>query len=504
MTEPGLEGAYFDTTSVRAELRTRTVRSVLNALTGRGLSFALNLGSVTVLARLLAPADFGVIAMVTPFALVASMTLNLGLNFAVLHEEHVSDDQASCVFWLAQAANVVTLGVLALLAPALVRLYREPRVAAITVIWAASLGLQGLGALHEAMLKRQLRFGRLTTVQVVGLAFGVLLAIVAAFRGAAHFALMLPVVAADAARCVGAWTLCTWRPRWIPPRQWFNGESRKLVAYGAHLAGYRGVYWAGRQADRLIVGYVAGASSAGLYDSARRWSWYPFHELFQSLTDVAVAALSRARIDTQRFRAFWRRGLTAFLAFPLAATAFLFVEADHAVRVVLGERWLAAIPLVRIMCVSAFVGSVSRLTMWVYTAEGRTRQQLRWALLTTPVMLVAVLIGATRGATGVAWGFAAGVAALTIPTVAYCLRGSALTWQDFAAIVWRPALAALVAAAVSVAMRSVLPTPRPLLVEFVVDAVIFAVLFAALWLALPGGPRVTREIVGTLTSLMQR
>ena len=151
-----------------------------------------------------------------------------------------------------------------------------------------------------------------------------------------------------------------------------------------HFAQYRGVYWAGRQADRIVVGAIAGASLLGLYDSARRWSWYAFHELFQSVSDVMVASLSRARANVERFRSFFRHGLMAFLVPPLAAIAFVFVEADATVRVLLGDRWLDAIPIVRIMCGAAFFDALSRLTMWLYTAEGRTRQQFRWSVITTP------------------------------------------------------------------------------------------------------------------------
>ena len=97
----------------------------------------------------------------------------------------------------------------------------------------------------------------------------------------------------------------------------------------------------------------------------------------------------------------------AFLIPPLAVIAFVFVEAEAAVSVLLGDRWLDAIPIVRIMCAAAFFDALSRLTMWLYTAEGRTRQQFHWSAITTPVMLLAVGIGATRGVTGVAWAFAA-------------------------------------------------------------------------------------------------
>jgi polysaccharide transporter, PST family len=102
-----------------------------------------------------------------------------------------------------------------------------------------------------------------------------------------------------------------------------------------------------------------------------------------------VAALSRARYDTERFREYCRRGFTAFLALPLPAIVFVGMEAELVVRVVLGERWLAAVPMVRIMCVAAVFDSVGRLTARLYTAEGHTRQQRRWSVVSTVVTLVA-------------------------------------------------------------------------------------------------------------------
>ncbi len=495
LADNGSDDRFLDTAAVRAQLKPRTVRSVIVALTGRALSALLSLVSVTVLARLLTPNDFGVIAMVIPIATVASMTLSLGLNFALLHEEQLSANQTTHLFWMAQGFNVLSLGLMALSAPLLVTFYREPRVAAVAVIWAATLAVQGLGTIHEALLKRQLRFGTLTTLHVSGIAVGTLLAIVAAASGAGHVALLLPIIVGDVARTVGAWMLCGWRPRRFARHDRSDPVVRRLVAYGANLALFRGVYWAGRQADRLVVGYAAGATAAGLYDGSRRWSWYPFHELFQSLTDVAVASLSRARRDAEGLRASWRRGLTAFLAVPLPVIAFIFVQAESTVRLLLGERWMDAVPLVRIMSVGAFAGSLGRLTMWIYTAEGRTRQQLRWGLLTTPVMIAAVLVGARGGAQGVAWAFVLATIGLMLPTVAFCLRGSLLGWGDILAIVWRPMAASAVAAAVSYFLREAMAPLEPLLIEFLAHALVFALVYVAVWLALPGGVTLTRELM---------
>jgi O-antigen/teichoic acid export membrane protein len=478
---------------VHAELRKRSVRSGLNAAAGRVAQGVISLGSVAVLARMLTPSDFGVIAMVLPITPVATMTMHRGLHFALLHAERLDTRQVSRLYWIAMRYNLVLLGGMALLGPVLAAVYREPRVALVTAIWAGSLAVQSLGTFHEMLLKRQLRFGILTMVSVSGMLAGAIVAIAAAASGAGHLALLLQWVTWDAVRSAGAWSVSRWRP---DPREWSGADESvvtHLSEYGRHFTMNRGVYWAGRQADRMVVGFVAGAGPLGLYDSARRWSWYAFHELFQSLTDVMVASLSRARADVERFREFCREGLMAFLIPPLAVIAFIFIEADAAVRVLLGERWLEAIPLVRIMCGAAFCDALSRLTMWLYTAEGRTRQQFHWSLTSTPIMLLAIGIGAMRGVNGVAWAFAGATAALMIPTVTFCLRGSAIRGRDFIALAWRPVTASGTAALLLTLAHPILPA-RDQLPGFLLAAATFVFFYVVTWLALPGGVLATRKL----------
>ena len=478
---------------VHAELRNRSVRSGLIAAAGRIAQGVIGLGSVAVLARLLTPSDFGVIAMVIPISTVANMTMHRGLQFALLHEENLTTKQVSRMYWMALRYNALLLGGVALLGPILAALYREPRVKLVTAIWAASLFVQSLGVFHEMLLKRQLRFGTLTMMNVSGMFAGALVAILAASSGAGHFALLLQFVVWDIARCTAAMTICRWRPE---IREWSGSADpvvTRLASYGSHFTLHRGVFWAGRQADRMVVGYIAGAGPLGLYDGARRWSWYAFHELFQSVTEVVVASLSRARANVDRFREFARQGLMAFLVPPLAVIAFVFVEADAAVLVLLGDRWIDAIPLVRIMCAGAFCDALSRLTMWLYTAEGRTRRQFHWSLISTPIMLTAIGIGATSGVRGVAVAFAGTTAALMVPTLAFCLRGSAIRPGDFVALAWRPVTTSLVAGLLLAMVRPFLAGNRPA-IGFVTSAALFVVFYVVTWVMLPGGIPVTRRM----------
>ena len=86
-----------------------------------------------------------------------------------------------------------------------------------------------------------------------------------------------------------------------------------------------------------------------------------------------------------------------------------------------------------------------RVTKWLYVSAGQTQRQFRWGLIHTPVMIAAVAIGANWGASGVAWGYTLATCGLTIPSVAYCLHFSSLSWQDFIRAIWRPSIASIVA-----------------------------------------------------------
>ena len=445
----------------------------------------VSLVSVAILARILAPSDFGVFAMVLPVALIVGMTLNRGLHVAVMHEARLGHAGVSRLFWIAQRFNVLLLGGMALSAPLLAVFYREPRVTQVALVWTAALALQAIGAFPEALLKRDLRFGTLTVIEVGGMVIGVAAAIAAATLGWTNLALVLQVLVWNLIKCAGAIAAAGWIPTRSPGAA-PDTDVDRLVAYGSQFGLARAVYWLGRQADRMVVGYVSGAAVVGLYDSARRWSWYPFQELFLSLTDVAVASLSKVRADAERFREYCRRGFTVFLALPVPAIVFVGLEAELVVRVLLGERWLAAVPMVRIMCGAAVFDSIGRLTNWLFAAEGRTREQLRWSVVSSSITVAAVIGAAPHGAEEVMWAFAIATSALALPGVAYCLRSSVLSTRDFVEAVWRPVVASIIAGGAWLLIRERAALPDAPIAGLAAGALAFVAIYATTWTALPG------------------
>jgi PST family polysaccharide transporter len=461
--------------------------------------------AVVVLARLLTPADFGLLAMVVPVTILANSLANVGLHGATLHTDSLDQERLSALWWISLRMNGVVFGAMALSGPVLAWLYRDSRVAPIAALWAVALYGVSTSGLHEAFLKRQLRFGAVATIQTSTQALGIAAAILAALLGAGYWALVIRYAIADLTRGASSWVVSRWRPSLhVHLDADARADVRAMQAYGAGWTGYRLVTWLGQQVDRVVVGSLAGPGVLGLYHNARRWAFFPSFEVFASLSDVAVSALSRLRGDPSRFRQYFRRGIIPVLVIPLPVIAFVFVDAREVIQVLLGDQWLAAVPFLRWMSLAAFMTCISQLSNWIYLAEGTTRRQFQWAVIRTPVMLAGVAVGSWWGAHGIAAGFAVATVLLTYPALAYCLRGSRVSMADIAEVAVRPVAATLVAACGLAACVQVLPSPGSPLVAMSMKLGTFALMYAGTWILLPGGRRALREVAAHIGSVGAR
>jgi PST family polysaccharide transporter len=185
------------------------------------------------------------------------------------------------------------------------------------------------------------------------------------------------------------------------------------------------------------------------------------------------------------------------------ALVFLAAEADPAIRVLLGERWVPAVPFFRVLCIAGVGASIERVLKWIYLSQGNTERQLRWAFVYAPLMVIAVVAGLRWGAYGVAVGFAAGTWIALPGGIAYCLGASELRWRDFAAALARPAAASVVALAAPLAAASWL-TLLPAFPELAASLALYVAGYVLAWLALPGGRAALADLAGMLRNAMVR
>ena len=485
--------ALLGADAVRRDIQGKSVRSGFARVTAQVIQFVVGLGSMMVLARLLNDADFGLRDMVVVLMAFVGSFQDFGLPLAVSNREQIDHLGMSRVFWINLWLNVgIALFMLAM-APLLAWWFNERAVLVATPLVAFSVFVLGTATQPKALLSRQMRHGAQTVVEVVSLVVGAAVAIGMALLGYGFWALIWQVAISQILRGVGMWVACGWLPAG-PRASRASTGLRDLFRYTSDFTLFSIVSHVGRNLDRFLVGRFGGAANMGLYGRAYQWSLFPLQQAYTPLLNVAVSGLSRVQHEPARYRAYFKRGLLPMYALIFPALIFMLVEAHNVVLFVLGADWAAAIPLFRVLCVSALFESVNRITKWLYLSQGETRRQLRWGLVYTPLMIAAVVIGAQWGTIGVAWGFTLGTATLTFPGLAYCLRTSHITLRDFLEILWRPTLAALVAAGVLIALGTLLPTYN-VFFNLLLRAPIFGVVYAAVWLATPGGWSTAQQVL---------
>jgi len=484
------------------DLGHHTFRSGLAALSVRVAQAVLSLISAIVLARLLTPEDFGVVAMVVPFVILTNSMANQGFQTTLIQAPELTRGQASAFFRFALRANLTLVACFVAASFVLAWFYDESRVIALSAVWGTLIWLVTLTAFQEAMLKRAMRFPTVYAIHFAALVAGIASAIVAARLGAGYWAILLQAVVVEVVRTISVYTISRWTPSGDGAAA--QGTAEPLRAFWWSLAGFRFASWASEQPDRLLVGRLGGAQTLGVYDTAHRWSWYAFAEPFITLSDIAVASLSRVRHDAAQYRLFFAREARAILTLGLPVITFMAVEPASTIRVLLGPQWDAAVPFVRLLCIAAFFGSFTRLTQWVYFSSGTTDRLLRWSLaVQTPLLLVAVLLGALAGPRGVAIGYTAATAALALPSVWWSVAGTPLSLGGVMRAASRPVAAAIAAAMAVLAASPLLPqaigTSRLL-----ASLSLYVGSFLLAWLAAPGGKGAAQELLLAIRELKRR
>lgn len=458
-------------------------------VSSQALKLGLSLGSTAVLARLLTPEDFGLVAMTTPLLTLADSVSNLGLETAIVQRKHLTHEQTSEIFWLSQCVNTVLMTGLVALTPGFAWIFREERVIGIGLVISVGITARCLSFQQRALLKRQMQFGVLSSIELGSLLVGTGVALGSAFQGWGYWALILQGVVVELVQCVLYWRSCPWRPS--PPKKLLrpSSELRSLLRYSLPLTGHRCLTRLGMYLDRLCIGYMGGPQVLGLYQTAYRWAYFPFEQIFFTFFDVAVSSFSRVQEDIERYRSYFRYGLMPIFGISMPALAFLYVKAQSVILILLGDQWAEVVPIFRLLLVAVFIASTYRVTKLIYISEGQTQRQLRWGIAYTLCMVSIVAFGAQWGIKGISISYVTGITLLTVPGILYCLQISPLGWTDLLFSLWRSALASVASAIflLSVYQPVFSPEDSELLSELTLELGWFSMSYVILWCALPGG-----------------
>lgn len=433
----------FHTDHLHDDLKGRSVRGGAATLAGQAANFVLKLGSTAVLARLLTPADFGLIAMVTAVTGFVEMFKDAGLSMATVQRAEINHRQISTLFWLNVALSILLMLVVMTLAPVVAWFYGEPQLLWITIALGAMFPLGGLTIQHSALLRRQMRFGTIVSIDVLSNAIGIAAGIASAALGASYWALVSITCATGVAGAILVWICCPWVPS-LPRR---GAGVRSMLAFGSNLTGFNFVNFFARNADNLLIGWYWGAAALGLYSRAYQMLTFPLQQINAPVGAVAIPAMSRLQHQPEQWVRFYLRAVSAITLFTAPLSVFLLVYADDAVEFVLGPQWGRAAVIFRLLGISALLQPVGNSVGWVYTSLGQTDRMFRWGLFASTWLVGSFVVGLAFGPEGIALSYGVAVVLITWPGLAYAYRATPLSPKR----VLRPVLARTAVAALAAA-----------------------------------------------------
>ena len=422
-----------------------------------------------------------------------------GLGAATVQRNKLKSSQLSTLFWINAGLGLFLFSASILAAPLVVRFYSEPRLFDITLALSLFFFFSCLSDQHRALLRRQMRFSALASVDIISVLVGVALGIVMAWLGSLYWALIVSKIATAFLAFLLLWFLSGW----TPSRPVKGSGVRPMLLYGGQEAAHGLLAQFCENLGKMLLGFFQGTSPVGLFSKSLDLHAGLFMQTLMPITKVAVSTLSRLQNQSQDYLLYYKRGLLYCLALSASLTVFLAVDARVFVLVFLGEQWLLAVPIFRILAFWSMARAFGPSTRWVFLSLAMTRRQLNWEIVRTLVVGTGCGIGIAWGIQGVAYAFSLSTALLLFPEMLYCFRGTPVRVSDVLESSWRPVLSSVISGfGLMVFNQWIWQGELPVL-ELLVDLAVFGLIYCLIWLVFPGGLPTIREAVRLSAELVR-
>jgi PST family polysaccharide transporter len=421
------------------------LRGGLTRVGAQGALVILRVGSIMVLARLLEPADFGLVNMVAVVTGLFGLFRDAGLSMVTVQRATISHAQVSALFWLNMLVGACLMALSAAAAPAVAAFYHEPRLFWVAIALGTGFLFSGAGVQHAALLQRQMRFAALAMVDLTSYVIAIAVGISMAMLGYGYWALVGMDVSQSIASCAAVWASV----RWVPGLPHRGVGMASMTRFGGIVSVNGFLTYVAYNTDKLLLGRFAGAETLGLYGRAYGLVSVPTQVLHQAVSGVALSALSRLQTDAGRFRSYFLKGYSVFVSVAIPITVACSLFASDIVLVILGPKWTAAAPIFRFLAPTVVAFALINPVGWLLFATGRVERSLKMAFVIAPLLIAAYAVGLSYGPAGVAIGFSATMTALIVPLVVWGLHDSVVPPREVAQTVKAPALAAVVATVIT-------------------------------------------------------
>ena len=353
-----------------------------------------------ILARLLSPEDFGLIAMLTIFFAISQSFIDSGMGQALIREKHISDEDRSTVFWSNMLLSVLFYIILFFSAPFIASFYEQPQLIALTRVMGLSVIFFGVTIVQRSELTQKLNFKAQAYATLPAFVIAGITSVILAFQGFGVWALVAQYLLISAFSSMILWLMQPGKILFI----WNRSSHNRLFGFGYKLllSGLLNTIYT--HAYKLVIGKLFAASVLGFYTQAQKMRDIITHGLMNVISKVSYPLLSKAGEDTKRLKNIYQQLIrgSSFIVFP--SILLLMILAKPIVLYVLGKQWLPSVAILQIICTHGILYHLHAINLNALKVLGRSDLFLKLEIIKKINITVAIIIGIPFGIYGLLIG----------------------------------------------------------------------------------------------------
>lgn len=368
----------------------------INRFGSMSMQFVVNI----ILARLLLPADFGMIGMLTIFIAISQTLIDGGFGSALIQKKNPTQkDYSTIFFWNLFFSGILYL-ILFLCAPLIAEFYSMPNLSSVLRVLALSLILSGIVSIQKVRLQKELAFKIIAVVDLVSYALTALIAIYLADRGLGAWSLVIMQLAYIVLSII----MLSFITHWKPSLYFSKTSLKELFGFGGFIMAANILQTVCSNVQGLIIGKRFSATQMGYFSQAYKLDLVTSYSIPQVIVQVMYPIYSSIQDDKARLNSIvlMNMRVIAFIVFPILS--ILILSAEPLITLLYGEKWLPSVPYFRILCVGGFFVCLQNLNYYAVAAVGKSKSLFKWSFYKWGFLLVALLIGMNFGMYGILWG----------------------------------------------------------------------------------------------------
>jgi O-antigen/teichoic acid export membrane protein len=497
------DGAFYPITTGKG-LRRAAVRGAGTALAGQASSFVIGLGSVAVLARLLTPADFGIVTMVTTASLLFRSFGQNGFTELVVQHEDLTHSLAGNLFCVELGIGMLLTVLFAGSGPLLARFYHNAAVAHVAEAMSLTIGFGCVGWIHLGLLQRAMQFRTTAIINFIGQLVLVIVSIVSAVAGYHYWALVWGSIAQSVTVAAGAWLACRWIPSW--PHG--TAGTGKGVRFALNVYSHFAFSYLTRNVDNVLVGWKYGGRALGFYKRAYDLFVLPEQQLLSPMAAVVLSTLSRVNQDRGQFQRYFLRVISVLAFLGMGVGADFALVGKDIIRFLLGPGWEEAGHIFALFGPGIGVMLLYDTHGWIHLSIGRPERWIQWALVEFTCTASLFLLMLHWGPSGIAVAWTCSYFLLMIPGFWFAGKPIGLSVGAIVAVIWRFFFASVLAGAATALIVSVMPSfvmfdsAAAALARMTSVSLMFSGLYIGCIIVLHGGLKPVSETLGLLRDFL--